>query len=475
MSVTIRDAMTDPALFGGQFSGDSFKAWRALLAGFYGLPLVGDEHAAWRKITRRQAPTKPHDELWLCVGRRGGKSQAAALLAVFEAAFQDYSDRLSPGEVATVAVLAQDRKAARSVFRYITGLLHSNPMLKALIVREDRESIELSNRTAIEVTTASFRSTRGYTFACVIADEIAFWDSGDAANPDKAILSAVRPGMATLNGKLIALSSPYARKGELWEHHKRYFGKNDSGILVAQAPSLTMNPTLPKRVVERAYERDEASAKAEYGAEFRSDVESFVSLEAVEGCVIPGRIELPPTSGVQYTAFNDPSGGSVDSWTLAIAHREGDNVVLDAIRSRKPPFSPAGVVAEYAELLKTYGIRTVTGDRYGGQFPKELFDQHGITYEVADRPRSDLYRDTLPLLNSERVELLDNRQLVKEFVSLERRTSRSGKDSIDHPPGQHDDLCNSVSGAIVTASGRKAVGPAMLLRPSRRFGGRRYG
>mgnify|MGYP003633144763 FL=1 len=272
MSVTIRDAMTDPALFGGQFSGDSFKAWRALLAGFYGLPLVGDEHAAWRRITRRQAPTTPAEELWLVVGRRGGKSQAAALLAVFEAAFQDYTDRLSPGEVATIAVLAQDRKAARSVFRYITGLLHSNPMLQALIVREDRESIELSNRTAIEVTTASFRSTRGYTFACVIADEIAFWRSDDAANPDKAILSAVRPGMATLNGKLIALSSPYARKGELFEHHKRYFGKNDSGILVAQAPSLTMNPTLPKRVVERAYERDDASAKAEYGAEFRSDV-----------------------------------------------------------------------------------------------------------------------------------------------------------------------------------------------------------
>ncbi|MGP5563692.1 hypothetical protein [Vreelandella alkaliphila] len=475
MSVTIRDAMTDPALFGGQFSGDSFKAWRALLAGFYGLPLVGDEHAAWRKITRRQAPRTPAEELWLVVGRRGGKSQAAALLAVFEAAFQDYTDRLSPGEVATVAVLATDRKAARSVFRYISGLLHSNPMLQALIVREDRESIELSNRTAIEVTTASFRSTRGYTFACVIADEIAFWRSDDAANPDKEILSAVRPGMATLNGKLIALSSPYARKGELFEHHKRYFGKNDSGILVAQAPSLTMNPTLPKRVVERAYERDEASAKAEYGAEFRSDVESFVSLEAVEGCVIPGRIELPPVSGIQYNAFTDPSGGSVDSWTLAITHREDDNVVLDAMRSRKPPFSPAGVVAEFAELLKSYGIRTVTGDRYGGQFPKELFDQHGITYEVADRPRSDLYRDTLPLLNSERVELLDSKQLVKEFVSLERRTARSGKDSIDHPPGQHDDLCNSVAGAIVSASGKKTSGYAMLLPPRYANRMRRHG
>lgn len=38
-------------------------------------------------------------ELWLTVGRRGGKSQIAALVAVYEAAFKDYSNRLSPGEV----------------------------------------------------------------------------------------------------------------------------------------------------------------------------------------------------------------------------------------------------------------------------------------------------------------------------------------------------------------------------------------
>ena len=48
--------------------------------------------------------------------------QIAALLAVYEAAFGDYTDRLSPGEVATVMVLAQDRKQARTVMRYVAGL-----------------------------------------------------------------------------------------------------------------------------------------------------------------------------------------------------------------------------------------------------------------------------------------------------------------------------------------------------------------
>ena len=38
-------------------------------------------------------------------------------------------------------------------------------------------------------------------------------------------------------------------------------------------------------------------------------------------------------------------------------------------------------------------------------------------------------------------------RLVNQLCGLERRTARSGKDSIDHAPGGHDDLANSVAGA----------------------------
>ena len=39
-----------------------------------------------------------------------------------------------------------------------------------------------------------------------------------------------------------------------------------------------MNATVPQVVIDRAYEDDPAVASAEYGAEFRTDVESFVEL-----------------------------------------------------------------------------------------------------------------------------------------------------------------------------------------------------
>ena len=447
--ITIRDLMTDPALFGEQFGGDSFKAWRTLLAGFYGLPLADDELPHWQELTGREsAPEAAHDELYMVIGRRGGKSQAAALLAVFHACFMDYSDRLSLGEVATVLCLAADRKQARAVFRYITGLMNANPMLQRLIVKESAETLELSNRTIIEVGTASFRATRGYTFAAVLADEIAFWRAEDSANPDHEILNAVRPGLATLDGPLIALSSPYSRRGALWDAHRRYHGQ-EGPILVAQAPTLTMNPSLPLRIVEQAYERDPVAAAAEYGAQFRSDIEAFITREMVDACTRGNPLMIPPQRPHvvrQYVGFVDVAGGGADEYTLAIAHREGDLIITDAVFAERG--NPAAITARYAAILKEYRIANLMGDRYAAEWPRQEYRQHKINMEPSPLTRSELFLELLPMLQTGRVELTPDHKTVVQLANLERRTSRAGKDSIDHPPGGHDDRANAVAGAV---------------------------
>lgn len=462
-TVTIRDAMTDRALFGDQFVDDSWAAWRALLAGFYGLSLDDNEAACWTALTGRTAPQSEHDELWLVVGRRGGKSQCAALMAVYEAAFHDHRGALAPGEIATVRVMAADRAQARTIMRYVQGLIDTNPMLARMVERTDRQSIEFSNQSVIEIGTASYRTSRGYTFAAVIADELAFWRSEDSANPDAEIINAVRPGLATLGGKLIALSSPHARRGELWEHYRRHYGE-DSPILVAQAPSLTMNPTLPERVVAQAYERDAAVAAAEYGAEFRTDVETFLTREAVDTCLRDEPLELAFVRDSRYVAFVDPSGGGADSMTLAIGHDDGKRAVVDVIRERRPPFSPDAVTQDFAELLSDYGIRRVVGDRYAGEWPRERFAAYGIRYEPAAKPKNQLYAGLLAHINSARLELPDAPRLVSQLVALERRTGRSGHDSIDHPPGGHDDVANAVAGLAHELVGRKRKMGPMICR-----------
>lgn len=181
--VNIRKAMTDPALFGDQFGGDSFTPWRALLAAFYGLELTDDEAAIVHALTGRQdAPKGAFSELWLAIGRRGGKSQIAALIAVYEALFRDHRAKLAAGEVATVMAIAADRKQARSVMRYVSGLVNGNAMLRQSVVRQTSEGFEFDNRAVIEVHTASHRAVRGYTLSAVVLDEIAFWHV-DGAKP----------------------------------------------------------------------------------------------------------------------------------------------------------------------------------------------------------------------------------------------------------------------------------------------------
>jgi hypothetical protein len=65
-------------------------------------------------------------------------------------------------------------------------------------------------------------------------------------------------------------------------------------ILVAQGGTRDFNPDLPQSIIGRALERDGAAASAEYLAQFRTDVEGFITREAVEDCVNLGVHERPP-------------------------------------------------------------------------------------------------------------------------------------------------------------------------------------
>jgi hypothetical protein len=446
--VNIIDAIDDPKVFGAHFRAPTWDAWRAFLAALFGLPMTAEQISLFQKHTGRTTPpVQSVREGWLICGRRSGKSFMLACIAVFLASFKDWRRYLGPGEVATIMIIAADRRQARVIMRYCLGLLRAVPMLKQLIEGQTAESITLRNRVVVEVHTASFRSTRGYSLIAALCDEIAYWPSEESAEPDVEILAAIRPGMSTIPGAmLLCASSPYARRGALWDAHRKHFGKDADPTLVWQAATREMNASVSQSVIDAAMEEDQPRAMAEWSAQFRIDVESFVSRDAVHLCVALDVHERAPMSSVRYYGFVDPSGGSADSMTLAVGHREGDVVVLDALRERKPAFSPEDVVSEFAELLKSYRITKITGDRYAGDWPRERFREHGVSYEPAQKPKSDLYRDLLPAINSRKLDLLDHPRLLTQLVGLERRTARGGRDSIDHAPGAHDDLANAVAG-----------------------------
>jgi hypothetical protein len=455
---SILQAIDSPELWRSWFRDPAtWEPWRAFLKALFGLPLSDIDRDLFHACTgRAEAPGHGFREAWLICGRRAGKSFVLALVACFLAVFRDWRPHLSPGEVGYIKILAVDRRQARVIHRYCRALLTEVPAIAELVVEDSVDQLVLSNGVTIEIQTASFRSVRGFTVIAALCDEIAFWRSDESANPDSEIIAALRPAMATIpNAIFLAASSPYAKRGELYHAFRRYFGRDDAPALIWRAATRTMNPTVPQQVVDDAIARDPDYAEAEFLAQFRSDIENFISREIVESLIVPNRFELPPLPSTKYAAFVDPSGGSQDAMTLAIAHSEGGSVtgsvILDVLREHRPPFDPDAVCRDFADTLRPYRIGRVTGDRYGGVWPAERFAAHGISYDPCERPKSDLYRELLPLLNGGRVELLDNPRLVAQLCSLERRTARGGRDSIDHPPGGHDDLINAAAGCITTA------------------------
>ena len=210
--IDIIGACHDPNLFGRWFRDEAtWRAWFAFLAALFGLPMTKEQRKVYRTCTGRDRPPRhAFTEGWLVCGRRAGKSFILALIAAFLACFRSYADYLGPGERATILVLATDRKQARVIMRYVKGLITGTPLLAAMLEGEPRaEGLDLSNGVTIEVATASYRATRGYTIVAALCDELAFWPTDDLAEPDYEILDAIRPGTATIpNAMLLCASQP---------------------------------------------------------------------------------------------------------------------------------------------------------------------------------------------------------------------------------------------------------------------------
>lgn len=456
---SLHDAMLDPALFGRTFGGPTFAGWRTVAKVLDGLPLEPEELALYQQLTQRTAPpTEPFAEAYFVIRRRAGKTLFAAALGL-HAALQDYRARLGPGEVATVAMIATDRRQARQLMNYARGLIADSPIIAAEVTNETAEGIEFAHRVQLEVHVASFRSTRGYSYCCVIIDEIAYMRDEFSASPDVELIRAVRPGLANLNGRLLGLSTPHSRRGHLYAMYQQHFGKA-SDVLVIQAGGPTLNPTINSAVIERARAEDPTAARAEWDAQFREDIAQWLADELLDAALEArtGGRRLPAV------AFVDMSGGRHDASCLGIAHAEEvgspgtrapPRLVLDVLDHVRAPHEPSAVTERFCRTLKDHKISQVTGDRYAGSWVSNAFEKHGLRYEASELDKSSIYLEVLPAFAERRVTLLDDKRLITELRMLERKPRTGGKsDVVDHAPNMHDDAANACAGSLWLASRR---------------------
>lgn len=441
---TVGRFFSDRNLLGRHFE-ESWTAHVALLKAAFGESVSDDEREVFLRLTgRSEPPSKMVAQLWLIAGRGSGKSRITAGVAIYMACAFDWKSVLAAGEPGVIMVIATDRKQARIIFRYVEAMVNSVPMLASLVVHRTAETVEFSTGAMIEVHTCSFRSIRGGSLVACLCDELAFWRDENSANPDGEVIRAAKPGLARVPGSmLIGISSPYRKSGELWKAHQKYYGKNSDKVLVVKAATRELNPTLDQSVIDDAMQEDPESARTEWMAEFRADISSFLSEDELRRAT-RNDSGLPPRQYVRYRAAVDMSGGRNDQFGLAIGHRDEEPVVIDGVWGWPARSSVASVVSEMAAILGQYGCAFVRGDKYGAELTRSIFQGKRIEYVWAEHSTSDVYLETRVLFSTGRISIPNHPGLLSEFSGLERRPG-SGKDRVDHPPGQHDDLAAAAS------------------------------
>jgi hypothetical protein len=300
----------------------------------------------------------------------------------------------------------------------------------------------------------SFRSIRGRTLVACVFDETAFWRDETSSQPDVEVYTAVLPALARTNGMLVAISTPYRKMGLLYTKYRDCFGDSNDDILVVQGASTVFNPTIDATIIAAQRAADPTGSGAEWDATFRDDLSSFLDDQSIDAAIDYARpLELPPRDGVPHFAFVDMSGGRHDLSTIAIVHTEGEGdarrYIVDVVRGRKDPHA---AMKEFVELAKSYRCSTIVGDNYAAEWVAGAYREAGVVYQQSKLVRSELYLAGLPLFTRGIVGLPNQAPLLRELRLLERRTARSGRDTVDHGPGGSDDFANAVFGALHLAA-----------------------
>lgn len=457
---TIIEFVTDPQLIGDP---DLSPAQETFLRALYGLSPSEEQAAIFRECTGADYTTpRRYSEAAALCGRRSGKTRKLlSRIAIYEAVLGGHERHLARGERGVFLIVAQSFRAGKNLaFKAIEADLTGSPLLRSMVAEIRADEIDLTNGITIAVYPPSFRAFRGLTLVSLMADEIAFWNV-EGVNPDREVLAAARPAMATIPGaKLIMASTPYAKRGALYEAVKAGWGQADSEVLVWKAPTALMNPSISRAYLERERRRDPEMFRREFEAEPSDSITTLFDSDAIDACVIPGRRELPPHPAFSYVAALDAAFRG-DTFTFGLCHQEQGRVIFDVLTgwegSKRQPVNLESIAQEIGRLCAEYRVSEVLGDQYCAQPIKEALARHGVRFQeraFSARFKAEIYHSLKHVLNQGTIELLDHPKSLRELGNIELRLTSGGNAQIGAPEigGYHDDYATVIALAASEAS-----------------------
>jgi hypothetical protein len=227
---------------------------------------VGIEPDPWQCI----ALESPARKLLFCCCRQSGKSTTAALLAVHEAISVP-----SALVLCLAPSLRQSGELFRTTLRLLKGV-EDHPE----IVMESALRLELENGSRIIALPGSESTTRGYAAATLVVID-------EASRVPDSLIAAVRPTLATTNGRLIALSTPAGKRGWFYLEFVDGIGWERSSIVASDCTRISQEFLEDERRMlgPRLFAQ-------EYECEFFDPETAVFSSELIERALCPDLLPL---------------------------------------------------------------------------------------------------------------------------------------------------------------------------------------
>ena len=497
---------------------------------------------------KQQDLDHPRKELILVVGRRSGKSMMSSIISAYELYKllargnpQKYYGIPSSSEIRIVCV-ANDKDQASIVYGDMAGYVENIEYFKSSIVNDTQTYMKFQTDHDKKVygpggkssITATFKSSiakglRGRGVITFVLDEIAFFVN-DGKSSAEQVYRAMNPSLAQFSpkgddgrtpmgpsdGRAISISSPDAKAGFFYNLYQKALSnsKGSQNMLMIQAPTWEVNPTLSSDYYINEYEKDPNSFMVEFGARFSDRVRGWIEDEKdLMLCVDKnhrpvnyGDHNSAYFAGIDFALVNDGTAISLfrfhdkklelayhEVWYAKIPWKES-NPHLD-----KPIVPYANLLGNLnrldiieivnwiKQLSKRFYIQEGIFDQWAGPvFESELMkvgiDQikmkHFSAYESAS-----MYNDFKMFIIGEKIRLYDwpiiennvdgsslHSPLITELLELQATSIGKNMYSIEAPGvvGKHDDVSDSMARGVYLASQHLSENPNLM-----EFGGLR--
>lgn len=178
--------------------------------------------------------------------RQAGKSSTAAVLALHEAIYK-------PGSV-TVLISPSQRQSSE-LFKKVVEL--RGRLSTALPLTEDNKlSMTVAGGGRVLSLPGSEATIRGISAVTLLIED-------EAARVPDELYSAIRPMLATTNGRLVLMSTPFGKRGHFWKVWDEAPGWRKVRITAEECPRIT-----PEFLAEEQASHNESWFLQEYFCQF---------------------------------------------------------------------------------------------------------------------------------------------------------------------------------------------------------------